>query len=859
MIWWILICLFLGKTSSALAADISEVSVRLNRSQVGTSPLPLIIKIKTGNDDLENKLRITAADGYVLSNIAIDSDDFTLDKVENGQIFLNSLDLNKNNEYQIKITQGLSNNPLVVNEMLNKWKIATMNNSQVLGEKEVKATVVSNDQIVVTGKVGAKSDDFELEADKSVEEAIQNQEVGITINFKSNLNYTARPIKIEAEWSLGTIQGSPIPSVEVVNYLANSANSYRGAVPIIDLINRKITWNISSIEAGSDNNLYFKLKTNQNYTGANKVITDLKISMVAMETALLVDDLKINYSYYQNNEITPTSIPTSGQTTATATPTTVPVVKPIETTIKKIEIIGLDPKKMTVMVEGNQEVAGVKIKLGESIGKLNQSITSINGTSLQKIKFDNLKEGTDYYFVVEITGKNGEIVSSDIYTFSTPERNSGIGANKESVVVLSQEGIVSKDGLMVLPKDLPYTLKIDLKKVEGVKEVKLLVRKKDVLGINSVMAAEPNTVENEMSWIEGNGFECQLKSPKETGYYEVYLRIKDVLGNIVEEKVADLKVLEPVVVTAENGRPIEAAEILIYRFDQNKKIYQKIPSTFQGITNPVVTDFEGKVRIALPKGKYRFEISSLGYITKTVDFDLGIGENEGWPEMVLTAKKGVDLISFGKDYHNTISRLWRYNQSYWEETAKSEKVKRIIWTINWFCLGALIIELIAKKNKIEWWQIVGWYWPKKYLGRVVDEKTKKGIGGVKVAIFDDKNKIETVSYTDALGRFNFNLVDKKSYRLIIDSYKILDDRIRNYSRQAIEMGKIIIETELAKKQPIRLLRIEEILVSCLLLINFLVSLSIVVSVQTLRAGLLFMLSLAIFCLRMYIVKNESKI
>jgi len=292
MIWWILICLFLGKTSSALAADISEVSVRLNRSQVGTSPLPLIIKIKTGNDDLENKLRITAADGYVLSNIAIDSDDFTLDKVENGQIFLNSLDLNKNNEYQIKITQGLSNNPLVVNEMLNKWKIATMNNSQVLGEKEVKATVVSNDQIVVTGKVGAKSDDFELEADKSVEEAIQNQEVGITINFKSNLNYTARPIKIEAEWSLGTIQGSPIPSVEVVNYLANSANSYRGAVPIIDLINRKITWNISSIEAGSDNNLYFKLKTNQNYTGANKVITDLKISMVAMETALLVDDLR---------------------------------------------------------------------------------------------------------------------------------------------------------------------------------------------------------------------------------------------------------------------------------------------------------------------------------------------------------------------------------------------------------------------------------------------------------------------------------------------------------------------------------------------------------------------------------------
>lgn len=121
--------------------------------------------------------------------------------------------------------------------------------------------------------------------------------------LSNSVNFT-----LVANWSLGTISGSGSPTVEIVDYVVGSATSgYGSATPVIDPVNRTITWTINSFPANTTNQtVTFKLATNNNYTGTAAV--DFDISSLIQGPGVNSATSTIT-STYQAQTITPTPTP----------------------------------------------------------------------------------------------------------------------------------------------------------------------------------------------------------------------------------------------------------------------------------------------------------------------------------------------------------------------------------------------------------------------------------------------------------------------------------------------------------------------------------------------------------------------
>lgn len=66
----LILFLFLG-INKVLAVDFDKVSVRLDRSQVNQSPLPVLIQINTEMIEIEDKLRIIVAGAWEIDDTII--------------------------------------------------------------------------------------------------------------------------------------------------------------------------------------------------------------------------------------------------------------------------------------------------------------------------------------------------------------------------------------------------------------------------------------------------------------------------------------------------------------------------------------------------------------------------------------------------------------------------------------------------------------------------------------------------------------------------------------------------------------------------------------------------------------------
>jgi hypothetical protein len=78
----------------------------------------------------------------------------------------------------------------------------------------------------------------------------QDAAVTYTITYSSQ-NVAAVPIEIQASWEKGTVDGATEPSVETVEYVLGSASTgYGGVTPVVDTLNKTITWSIPSTPGG---------------------------------------------------------------------------------------------------------------------------------------------------------------------------------------------------------------------------------------------------------------------------------------------------------------------------------------------------------------------------------------------------------------------------------------------------------------------------------------------------------------------------------------------------------------------------------------------------------------------------------
>ncbi len=128
--------------------------------------------------------------------------------------------------------------------------------------------------LTVTATVPAKADDFSstLSNDDAGITHGKDEEITYVITYGSSISYSSSVV-IEASWSRGTLEGDQYPSLDVASYVAGSASDAEGGYsPIIDTINRKITWNIGTLAGNSsDKTVTFKLKTTSSVSSARKV------------------------------------------------------------------------------------------------------------------------------------------------------------------------------------------------------------------------------------------------------------------------------------------------------------------------------------------------------------------------------------------------------------------------------------------------------------------------------------------------------------------------------------------------------------------------------------------------------------
>lgn len=184
--------------------------------------------------------------------------------------------------------------------------ITTLNSSNgIIDLTDYGFTIVSNDQITVTAKVGASANDvtasiIQLTEDRSDDNFPQGIEIEYEITYGSAVS-SASNIILEAPWSLGTIEGNSTATVEVVGYVSGSAtNAYNSTPPVIDSINRKITWEIDNFPGNTLNQtVRYKLRTIGNYTGPNRVEFINSARVLFEESSSVTDSIKTYYKYEQ--------------------------------------------------------------------------------------------------------------------------------------------------------------------------------------------------------------------------------------------------------------------------------------------------------------------------------------------------------------------------------------------------------------------------------------------------------------------------------------------------------------------------------------------------------------------------------
>lgn len=571
----------------------------------------------------------------------------------------------------------------------------------------------------------------------------QAEDIEVEITYGSSLNFAA-PMTIVGKWSQGTIEGQPYPSEDILDYVVGSATSaYGSTAPVIDSVNRTVTWTVSSFPAQlTDQTVSFHLKTNFNYTASQNVSFTIGAYLTDSETTINATDITRIYQYNplgptptptSTPVLTPTSSPSTG-TTSTSTPTSTPIPTATPTPappafiIKTVDIQTVSSKNITLYLTTNQR-STAKIIYGTTPGTLNKSVSDNSLDVEHTITLSGLIPDTKYYFKVIAVNRYNKTNASDIFTVKTAVISEApaialntftvTSANKILVAPVnlsSDEATKQQQKTLVIPQSTVYDLRFALTKVKPVKSIKVVLRKKkmvlgdsvsmltQIFGLNNqdpitqedsseIMPTAANGVnvkEARMTEIQPGIFYGRLVSNLPLGEYELFAIASDNDGNISETKLSNVKVINRLTVFSKDIKQlIENARIYLSFYSSGAKRYEPLLPTLISIINPSYTDSMGKSSIVLPQGKYRVLVSDLGYKDKIIDFTIGIGKNDGFPTVYLEKESSFNLASTLIYYGRSIRDVYiYYTMQYFTALSKS---LRFFNLINAMSLGLFVI------------------------------------------------------------------------------------------------------------------------------------------------------------------------
>jgi hypothetical protein len=792
------------KLSSAFASTFTNASVRLDHPTVNAALSGTICAQPSSTvAGTESKVIITFPNDFTVSANASDwtadtnnlpsganlwpSIGTTAANVSGQSVTFSSADLTLNALYCFNFTGSSSTTG---NTGSDKTGTVTTKNSSntTIDQTTYAVSILDSNQIGISATVPPAIADLPI--------AIESTTIGnnfpqnTTLNYKITYGLLATvpfPVTIQAQWSQGTIAGSPYPSVDILDYVVGSASNAYGSTPaVVDTVNRTITWTINSFPGNTTNQtVTFSLRTNSSYTGSEAVSFTTSARSISDSTITPDQTLTQNYLYGASLEPTPTptSSPTNTPTPGTSTTTTMATVTPTPTptpaafAFSAIDIYSLTQSQAQIKVTTNEN-ATTTLAYGTSASNLDQSVVSLTPLQETVLTLPNLSPDTTYYFKVTATDSYGNIVRSDIFTFQTAVVSQVVQVDQQSLIVTSNNnflvnpqaqkvtGQLQKNAI-VIPYSTNFEIQFSLAKQIPVKSIQAIVQNRNVLGENTFSIPITEASSNYVDLVETQPgiYTGRLKSLPNPGFYEIIVRIVDYNGNISEQRISDLTVTTHFMVyNKSNKQGVEIAKVLLYLYNPQTKIYDLISPQILPIPNPAYSLDDGTIEIVLPPARYKAEVSAIGYQPQTIEFTI-TPQSIYYPAVYLQPVPFsiVNSLQYiAKDFTDAIS----LNQQYLNELSSSNRLFILLESLTLLAFVLLTFFSFSMRTHVPFFYLPYFFIHKLrqfslknnslLIGKVVDTVTQSPISKVSVYLTDAKqNKLLAQLKTNKLGEFYY--------------------------------------------------------------------------------------------------------
>ena len=711
--------LFLFYTSVSQALNFSNAYLRLDRTKANTALSGLVCaKPSSAGAGTEAKVAVTFPSDFTISDTASNwttstsnlpsgttawpGIGSTASSVSSQTVTFSSSDLTSGSSTYCFSFTAASSTTGSTGQKTGSIETKTSGDS-VIDEREFALTIVSNDQVTVSGTVPADPADFENELTILTTGTTfpQDTELDFRITYGSNLSY-ATSLTIVAEWSLGTISGESTPTVDILDYVSGSAtDAYGSTSPVIDTVNRTITWEISSFPANTTGETVdFTLATNDSYPSSPTV--EFTVSSHLEPPGATTTDSEVTRNYQYDSSAAPTSTPGPTSTPAPTTPTPTPIPSANSFTSIDIRTIGQD--SATVFV-GTKNSSTLSISYGTNVNNLSRTNTLSGLRKSGVFGLVGLEPETKYYFRATSTEADGTAIRSDFYTFTTAKVSVAPQVDPQTLVVISEDAIISfmkslsieveEFKKLVVPESTSFKIKFALRAEAEIVSAKAVIRSKQTLGAES---SGEDLGRTELIEVEPNVFSGALTTGASPGKYEIFISLRDINGNITEEKLSDLRVVERFkVLSKKNNMPIEGARVLLSIFNSRNNLYVQFPSRSISNGNPSFTDKNGQLSLVLPKAKYKAGVSSLKHKSQTVEFVIDYDEGAGYPTVYLE-DSSLGILGNLNYYLSVLTEVFFTNtRVYFQNLTGS---LRFFDLVSFVTLGTLVLlTLIAFSKK----------------------------------------------------------------------------------------------------------------------------------------------------------------
>lgn len=491
--------------------------------------------------------------------------------------------------------------------------------------------------VSVTATVAASASDFQTSIAKltSGTSFPQDSTIEYEVTYGSTLS-TSVNFDLVVQWSEGDISGSS-STVDIVDYVTSSAsNGYGDVVPVIDLVNRKITWTFDSFPANlTDQTVRFKLLTNDGYTGTSSVSFTTASRIVGPGVTTTDSEVTTVYRY---SLASPTSTPvpatpTTTTTSTTATPTTTPSSTQSTLRITNVNLIEVTEDRLEVEV-GTNVATTATLYYGESLKNLTNLLSTPIYQKTHTFGVTNLLPNKTYYFRIKATAENDSFTYSDYYTIHTSSETS-LKKIAPDIVQLrwKQVPLTTINTDMVLTTiNSPVTITLTVPVTARIKSLRAWFIPQKVLGINTESLL-PSVTETNLIEVLPQTYVGELLTPKKMGDYSMYVRLVDEEGGLKQLALPyHIINTSPILVTnKKTHKPIEHASISIKKRDERTGVFTALD---QALALPQFTNEQGIYPIMLPFGSYKIIAHAPGYDSMEQSFDI-TSQTRAYPHLEL--------------------------------------------------------------------------------------------------------------------------------------------------------------------------------------------------------------------------------